>query len=104
MTALSFVLFLAACGETTPTTDAAVAPKQEKAEKAEKAKGGKAKAEPAPVDALSEAEAGRKQELASLLAAHAGNVSAVARAMGKARMQVQRWMKRYGLDPRQFKR
>jgi hypothetical protein len=32
-----------------------------------------------------------------------GNVAAVARTMGKARMQVQRWMKRFNIDPRMFR-
>ncbi|MFT3707050.1 MAG: sigma 54-interacting transcriptional regulator [Archangium sp.] len=45
----------------------------------------------------------RKTELIALLQKHQGNVSAVARAMGKARMQIQRWMARYELDPRTFK-
>ena len=45
----------------------------------------------------------RKAELTALLREHAGNVSAVARAMGKARMQIQRWMERYALDPRDFR-
>jgi len=31
----------------------------------------------------------------ALLEAHAYNVSAVSRATGKARMQIQRWMRRY---------
>jgi DNA-binding NtrC family response regulator len=48
-------------------------------------------------------DSARKVELEGLLRQHGGNVSAVARAMGKARMQVQRWMARYGLDPRDFK-
>ncbi len=51
------------------------------------------------VDApLSEEDEARKQELIRLLDEHNGNVSAVARAMGKARMQVHRWAKRYGID------
>ena len=33
----------------------------------------------------------------------AGNVTAVARAMGKARTQVQRWLRRYRLDPLSFR-
>ncbi len=41
--------------------------------------------------------AARRDQLAALLAEHQGNISAVARAMGKARMQIQRWLKRYGL-------
>lgn len=49
------------------------------------------------------ADASRKAELEKLLTEHAGNVSAVARAMGKARMQIQRWMARFGLDPRQYR-
>ncbi len=43
-------------------------------------------------------------QLAALLDEHQGNVSAIARAMGKARVQVQRWMKRYGLDRRSYRR
>jgi hypothetical protein len=31
-------------------------------------------------------------------------VTAVARAMGKARMQIQRWVKRYGIDTKSFRR
>ena len=45
----------------------------------------------------------RRAELIALLEQHGGNVSAVARTMGKARMQIQRWMARYELDPRRFK-
>lgn len=45
----------------------------------------------------------RKAQLEALLQQHGGNVSAVARAMGKARMQIQRWMNRYQLEPRRFK-
>ncbi len=39
----------------------------------------------------------RREELAALLREHHGNVSAVARTLGKARSQVQRWLRRYGL-------
>jgi DNA-binding NtrC family response regulator len=42
-------------------------------------------------------EAKRRDELVALLAEHRGNVSAVARALGKGRTQIQRWMKRYRL-------
>lgn len=38
-----------------------------------------------------------KRELERLLSAHHGNISHVAREMGKARQQVQRWVKRFGL-------
>jgi DNA-binding NtrC family response regulator len=44
-----------------------------------------------------------KDELIAQLKHHAGNVSAVARAMGKARMQIQRWMARFGVDPKDFR-
>ncbi|MBM4361803.1 MAG: sigma 54-interacting transcriptional regulator [Deltaproteobacteria bacterium] len=37
-------------------------------------------------------------ELRALLAAHDGNVAAVGRALGKARMQIHRWVGRYGID------
>jgi transcriptional regulator with GAF, ATPase, and Fis domain len=45
-----------------------------------------------------DAELRRKEELVTLLREHGGNVSAVARILGKARPQVQRWMKRYRID------
>ncbi|WP_437983095.1 sigma 54-interacting transcriptional regulator [Sorangium sp. So ce117] len=46
----------------------------------------------------------RRDALMTLLREHRGNIASVARAMGKARMQIQRWMKRYGLDPDAFRR
>jgi DNA-binding NtrC family response regulator len=45
----------------------------------------------APTDPVAE-------ELARQLDAHAGNVSAIARAMGKTRKQIQRWLKRFGMN------
>jgi len=51
---------------------------------------------PAPSDPL-------RERLVGLLREHHGNVAAVARAMGKARMQVQRWVKRYRLVPDEFR-
>jgi len=41
----------------------------------------------------------RREQLRALLTEHEGNVAAVARAMGKAREQVYRWIKSAGLDP-----
>jgi transcriptional regulator with PAS, ATPase and Fis domain len=69
---------------------------------------------PAPVaDALAdeaeeaEPEGGRDEELRRELlvrmAEAKGNVSEVARAMGKARQQVQRWVRRFGIDPEAFR-
>ena len=45
----------------------------------------------------------RREELIALLREHRGNISQIARAMGKARMQVQRWLKRFGLDPETYR-
>jgi len=39
-----------------------------------------------------------------LLQEHRGNLSAVARAAGKGRTQIVRWVSRYGIDPDAFKR
>ena len=41
--------------------------------------------------------------LEALLAEHGGNVTQIAREMGKARMQIQRWLKRFGLDPATYR-
>jgi DNA-binding NtrC family response regulator len=43
------------------------------------------------------------EELRALLAEHHGNVAAVGRVFGKERMQVHRWMKRYGIDADDFR-
>jgi sigma-54 dependent transcriptional regulator, acetoin dehydrogenase operon transcriptional activator AcoR len=53
---------------------------------------------PATQPKQKESELRKREELLGLLRAHEGNVSAVARALGKARPQVQRWLKRYGID------
>ena len=44
-----------------------------------------------------------EEELRSLLAFHRGNVAAVGREFGKERMQVHRWLKRYGIDVEQYR-
>lgn len=44
-----------------------------------------------------------EEELRSLLAFHKGNVAAVGREFGKERMQVHRWLKRYGIDVTQYR-
>ncbi|HTJ84412.1 MAG TPA: sigma 54-interacting transcriptional regulator, partial [Polyangiaceae bacterium] len=43
------------------------------------------------------------EELRGLLTQHKGNVAAVGREFGKERMQVHRWMKRYGIDVDQYR-
>jgi hypothetical protein len=65
-------------------------------------------ADPAAVPAGSPAEpdpadAARRAELVSLLERHLGNVSAVAEAMGKKRQQIQKWLRRYGIDPDRYR-
>ena len=45
-----------------------------------------------------------RTELVTLLAEHDGNVAEVARTMGKGRMQIHRWLKRFGLDLSSFRR
>ena len=52
---------------------------------------------------LSDADVSRRTELIELLRAHHGNVSAVARQLGVARMQIQRWCRRFHLDPASFR-
>jgi len=57
-----------------------------------------------PDSAVSSEDAARRERLTELMREHRGNVAAVARAMGKARMQVQRWLKRYRIDAEQYRR
>ncbi len=52
---------------------------------------------------LTDEQLRHRDELVALFREHRGNVSAVARELGKDRKQVQRWMKRYELDPATFK-
>jgi transcriptional regulator of acetoin/glycerol metabolism len=51
-----------------------------------------------------EADARIHERLIAELARHRGNVSQVARSMGKARMQVQRWMQRFGVDAADYRK
>ncbi len=44
-----------------------------------------------------------EQELRQLLTTTGGNVAAVGRHYGKERMQVHRWMKRYNIDPNEYR-
>jgi len=48
-------------------------------------------------------DAERREQILALMRAHGGNVTAVAKQMGKARMQVQRWLKRYAINPTSFR-
>jgi DNA-binding NtrC family response regulator len=58
-------------------------------------------AEPAPP--LTPEDQKRRDDLMELLRLHRGNISAVARAAGKARVQIHRWLRRYRLDPRSYR-
>jgi transcriptional regulator with PAS, ATPase and Fis domain len=44
-----------------------------------------------------------KEKLVAALQEHQGNISAVARVMGKARMQIHRWVRRFAIDLDQFR-
>jgi len=55
--------------------------------------------QPAPAHAGSE-----RARLVKLLDSHGGNISAVAKQLGKPRAQVYRWLSRFGLNPRQHRR
>jgi DNA-binding NtrC family response regulator len=44
-----------------------------------------------------------EDELRQLLAATGGNVAAVGRHYGKERMQVHRWMRKYNIDPNEYR-
>jgi DNA-binding NtrC family response regulator len=52
---------------------------------------------------LSEEDVAIRERLVALLTEHHGNISAVSRAMSKARMQIQRWIRRFNLDPDQYR-
>jgi transcriptional regulator with GAF, ATPase, and Fis domain len=54
--------------------------------------------------ALSAEDSARRAQLVELLTEHRGNVVVVSRAMGCRRMQVYRWVERYGLDLDSFRR
>ena len=45
----------------------------------------------------------RREELCALLSQYRGNIAAVARATGKARMQIHRWIQRYKIDLESFR-
>jgi DNA-binding NtrC family response regulator len=53
---------------------------------------------------LGEADAARRDQLVALLEQHGGNISEVSRALGKVRAQVQRWLKRYGIEAERYRR
>jgi DNA-binding NtrC family response regulator len=44
-----------------------------------------------------------EEQLRHLLAQHEGNIAAVGRALGKERMQIHRWLKRYEIDVERYR-
>jgi DNA-binding NtrC family response regulator len=44
-----------------------------------------------------------RDRLVAALTAHGGNLSAVARELGKARWQIHRWLRRFAIDPASFR-
>ena len=56
----------------------------------------------ASAQGLPEADRRRREEIVAALRESGGNVTAAARVLGKARVQVQRWMKRYRIDRGEF--
>ena len=57
----------------------------------------------APQRELSAEETRHRDELIALLREHRGNLSAVARAVGKGRTQIVRWVSRYGLNAEAYR-
>jgi DNA-binding NtrC family response regulator len=53
---------------------------------------------------LAPADLALRHQLVAFLGEHGGNLSATARSMGKARVQIRRWLRRYQIDPTQFRR
>jgi transcriptional regulator of acetoin/glycerol metabolism len=56
-----------------------------------------------PPPAATPDDAALRARLDALLVEHRGNISQIARELGKARMQVQRWLKRFALDPARYR-
>ena len=58
---------------------------------------------PAPAG-LSDEDERLREELVAALEAHHGNVAAVARTLGKAPVQIRRWLQRFALDVHLYRR
>ena len=56
-----------------------------------------------PEESLSEDDVKRRGDITAALAASGGNVAAAAEALGEHRMQLYRWLKRYGIDPKAYR-
>ncbi len=60
--------------------------------------------EPGGLEPLAPNDLDLRDRLVELLTVHDGNVAAVARAMGKGRMQIPRWAQRFNLDLESYRR
>src|SRR5712671_265609 len=60
--------------------------------------------QPSSPEPIREQDQRLREELMKQLRENHGNVTAVARSMGKARTQVQRWLRRFDIDPGSFGR
>jgi transcriptional regulator of acetoin/glycerol metabolism len=58
----------------------------------------------APIEDFSPSELERRDKLRALLAKHRGNVTAVGRELGVARMQIHRWLDKFGIDLASYRR
>ena len=58
---------------------------------------------PGPAAAVPVPQTPSADELRALLELHKGHVAAVGRQLGKARMQIHRWMKRYGIEVDEYR-
>jgi transcriptional regulator with GAF, ATPase, and Fis domain len=58
---------------------------------------------PTPSSQLSAEDVALKQRLGALFTEHAGSINGVARAMGKDRTQIKRWIARFGIDPEAYR-
>jgi transcriptional regulator with PAS, ATPase and Fis domain len=59
--------------------------------------------EPTPEDAPDGRDEDLRRELLVRIVDAKGNVTEVARTMGKARQQIQRWLRRFGIDPEAYR-
>jgi transcriptional regulator of acetoin/glycerol metabolism len=53
---------------------------------------------PSRVRPLTPEQQARREELCALLTNHRGNISEVARCLGKDRVQIRRWIKLFGIS------
>ena len=54
--------------------------------------------------AIPDDDAGLRAFVLAALETHQGNISEVSRALGRTRMQIHRWMKRFDIDPETFRK